>query len=313
MQVIFLPADKLQMLTFNFLKQKRMKKTIVALLGISLAIISCSNNKSTGKTTTPATVDASQPWNFGIGLYTFHTLDFQDALSKIDSAGLKYLEPIGFQKAGPGFKDSVISQLSPDGISKLKALIDQKGFIAQSMYIGGDATIASWKQQFEIAKQLGLKFVTTEPPLNMWDSIDSLAGVYGIKVAIHEHWKGTSPYWNPDTVLAAIKGHPNFGACADLGHWPKSGIEPLEAVKKLSGHILGVHFKDIAAFNDPKLKDVVPGTGVVNFPAILKELKAQHFTGNIYIERDSTEPAGNLPSVIQTVKYYNEQMGKLAQ
>lgn len=52
----------------------------------------------------------------------------------------------------------------------------------------------------------------------MWDPIDSLAGVYGMNVAIHEHWKGTSAYWYPDSVLDAQKDHPNFGACADLGH-----------------------------------------------------------------------------------------------
>ena len=187
----------------------------------------------------------------------------------------------------------------------------KQGLTAESIYIVGDSTIQSWKKQFDIAKQLGVKFVTTEPPIKMWDSIDSLAGAYGIKVAIHEHWKGTSPYWNPDTVLMAIKGHPNFGACADLGHWPKSGIDPVEGVKKLSGHIISLHLKDIAAFNDPTLKDVPAGTGVVNFPAVFAELKKQNFNGHIYIERDAEDQPSNLLSVIQTVKYFNEEIGKL--
>ncbi len=109
----------------------------------------------------------------------------------------------------------------------------------------------------------------------------------------------------------AMKGHPNFGVCADLGHWPKSGINPLDAVKKLSGHIIAVHLKDIAAYNDPKLVDVPVGTGVIDFPAIFRELKKQGFKGPIYIERDATDQPSNLPSVIQTVKYYNEQVSKL--
>jgi len=180
-----------------------------------------------------------------------------------------------------------------------------------SIYIVGDSTIQLWKKQFDIAKQFGVKFVTTEPPLKMWDSIDSLAGAYGMKVAIHEHWKGFSHYWNPDTVLLAIKGHPNFGVCADLGHWPKSGIDPVEAVKKLSDHIIAIHLKDIAAANDPKLRDVPVGTGIVNFPAIFAELKKQNFNGYIYIERDAEDQPSNLPSVIQTVKYYNDQTSKL--
>jgi hypothetical protein len=196
-------------------------------------------------------------------------------------------------------------------IEKLKSMIAQKGLICESLYIVGDSTLKSWVRQFDIAKQFGVKYVTTEPPLNMWDQIDSLAGAYGIKVAIHEHWKGFSHYWNPDTTLMALKGHPNFGVCADLGHWPKSGIDPLDAVKKLSGHIIVIHLKDIAAYNDPKLVDVPVGTGVVKFPEIFAELKKQNFNGYIYIERDAQDQPGNLPSVIQEIKYYNEQIGKL--
>jgi sugar phosphate isomerase/epimerase len=145
----------------------------------------------------------------------------------------------------------------------------------------------------------------------MWDSIDSLAGAYNIKVAIHDHWKGVSHYWHPDSVLRAIEDHPNFGACADLGHWPKSGIDPVEAVEKLKGHIIGVHLKDIAAYNDPKLKDVPVGTGVVDFPAIFQKLKDQQFRGHIYIERDAEDQPSNLPAVIRTIKYYHEQVSQL--
>jgi sugar phosphate isomerase/epimerase len=190
-------------------------------------------------------------------------------------------------------------------------MMAQKGLTCESIYIVGDSTIASWKKQFDIAKQFGVRFVTTEPPLKMWDSIDSLAGAYGMKVAIHEHWRGFSHYWDPDTTLMAIKGHPNFGVCADLGHWPKSGVNPLDAVKKLHGHILALHLKDIAAYNNPKLVDVRVGTGVVDFPAIFQELKNQGFKGPIYIERDSTEVGGNVPSVKDEIKYYNDKVGKL--
>jgi sugar phosphate isomerase/epimerase len=279
-----------------------------------IALASCADKKTTtdnATDTTATTGNVTQDWKFGVALWTFHTFNFPESLAKVDSAGVEYIEPNTFHKAGPDLKDSLIMQLSPSGIDKLRILIDQKGLKAESVYIVGDSTVQSWKNQFEIAKRLGAKFVTAEPPVNMWDPVDSLAGVYGIKVAIHEHWKGMSHYWHPDSVLAAIKDHPNFGACADLGHWPKSGVNPLEAVKKLRGHIIGVHLKDIAAYNDPKLRDVPVGTGVVDFPAIFEELKKQQFRGHIYIERDAEDQPSNLPSVIQTVKYYNEQVNQL--
>ena len=293
-----------------------MKPTIALLTLITLTFVACNNNQASNATNTAdslsaSSVDPAKDWKFGIALWTFHTVDFRQSLDKVDSAGLKYIEPNTFVKVGGELKDSAIGQLSPAGIDKLKSMIAQKGLICESLYIVGDSTIKSWTRQFDIAKQLGVKYVTTEPPLNMWDTIDSLAGAYGIKVAIHEHWRGFSHYWNPDTTLMALKGHSNFGVCADLGHWPKSGIDPLDAVKKLSGHIIGIHLKDIAAYNNPKLVDVPVGTGVVKFPEIFAELKRQNFTGYIYIERDATDPQGNLPSVKEEIKYYNDQISKL--
>lgn len=291
-----------------------MRNSIIVLACFSLIFIACNNNKTgDDNASSPETTDNAnvKDWKFGVALWTFHTVNFPESLDKVDSAGVKYIEPNTFHKAGPNLKDSMILQLSPAGIEKLKSMIAQKGLTCESIYIVGDSTINSWKKQFDIAKQLGVQFVTTEPPLNMWDSIDSLAGVYGIKVAIHEHWKGVSHYWDTDTTLMALKGHPNYYVCADLGHWPKSGINPLDAVKKLSGHIIGIHLKDIAAYNDPALRDVPVGTGVVDFPAIFQELKKQGFKGHIYIERDAEDQPSNLPSVIQTVKYYNQQLDKL--
>jgi len=292
-------------------------KKIQGLLLFAIGFLpACNNSSQTGdnssdSTAVTSTVDPAKDWKFGVALWTFHTVNFPQSLDKVDSAGLIYIEPNTFHSAGPELKDSMIGQLSAAGIDKLKTLIAQKGLKVESLYVVGDSTMASWKKQFDIAKEFGVQYVTTEPPLNMWDSIDSLAGAYGIKVAIHEHWKGFSHYWNPDTTLMALKNHPNFGVCADLGHWPKSGVNPLDAVKKLSGHIIGIHLKDIAAYNDPTLKDVPVGTGVVDFPAIFEELKKQNFDGHIYIERDSVEVAGNLPSVIQEIKYYHEQVDKL--
>jgi L-ribulose-5-phosphate 3-epimerase len=296
-----------------------MNRLSTLFLSAVLLFFACNNSSqtsittdSTATTAIPASaIDPSNDWKFGVALWTFHDVNFLQAINKVDSAGLVYIEPNTFTSVGLDFKDSAIAKLSSSGIDKLKAMINQKGLKVESLYVVGDTTIASWKKQFDIAKAFGAQFVTTEPPLNMWDSIDSLAGAYGIKVAIHEHWKGFSHYWNPDTTLMAMKDHPNFYVCADLGHWPKSGINPLDAVKKLSGHIIAVHFKDIATYNDPSLKDVVTGKGIIDFPAILAELKKQYFKGHIYIERDSIEPGGNLHSVIEEKNYYDDLVKNL--
>jgi L-ribulose-5-phosphate 3-epimerase len=296
------------------LNEKYTMSRLFVIAFVLLCFTACTDQPSAGSKggdDTATVAGVPKDWKFGVALWTFHDLNFPESLLRVDSAGIKYIEPNTFHQAGPDLKDTLVGKLSPAGLARLKTLIAERGLICESVYVVGDSTIASWVKQFEVARSLGATFVTTEPPINMWDSIDSLAGAFGIKVAIHEHWKGVSQYWHPDTTLLALKNHPNFGVCADLGHFPKSGIDPLDAVKKFDGRIIAIHLKDIAAYNQPALKDVRVGTGVVNFPAIFQELKRQKFKGHIYIERDSIETPNNLPSVQATVKYYQEQLEAL--
>ena len=296
-------------LQLKFIMKKRKFSTLISQLlftkityvfGFSI-LLSFASSTQSKKVSTPKGIDN---WKLGLSLYTFSTMSFPEQLNYADSVGIKYVEGFTFAKAGADLKDSLITNLSVSGIENLKARIKRKGIKMESIYITGGKTVALWKRDFEIAKRFEVKFVTAEPPKNMWDSVDSLAKVYGMKVALHNHWNGNSIYWHPDSVLAAINGHSSFGACPDLGHYPKSGINPLEAVKKLEGKIIGIHLKDIAEYNNILLKDVIVGTGIIDFPAIFNELKRQHFKGIINIVRDTKELPNNLNSVKQTVNYY---------
>jgi len=255
--------------------------------------------------------NATQNWKLGVALYTFHSFSFDRQLTLADSAGIKYVEGFSFANAGSVFKDSMIMQLSPAGIEKIKEQLNNKKIRMTSIYLTGGNNKAEWEKQFRLAKQLNVVYVTAEPTVKMWDIVDSLAGVYKMKVAIHNHWKGVSDYWSPDSVLAALKGHHNFGACPDLGHWPKSGINPVQGLKKLQGHIIGIHLKDIAAFNNPAIKDVPIGKGAIDFPGVFRELKRQNYKGYFMIERDAEEKPSNLSSVIYEIKYFNNQVKAL--
>jgi L-ribulose-5-phosphate 3-epimerase len=267
-----------------------------------------SNTNSSSFKIKKKSKEAEQHWKLGIALYAFHTFSFPKQLDLADSAGVKYVEGFSFADAGPGLKDSMIMQLSSAGIEKIKEQLNGKKIRMTSIYLTGGNNKAEWEKQFKLAKQLNVEYVTAEPAIKMWDMVDSLAGVYKLKVAIHNHWKGVSAYWSPDSVLAAIKNHPNFGACPDLGHWPKSGIDPVEGLKKLQGHIIGIHLKDIAAFNNPALKDVPIGKGVIDFSGVFRELKRQNYKGYFMIERDAEENPSNLSSIVYEIKYFNDKV-----
>src|SRR6185295_11720020 len=121
----------------------KMKTTIFLLSLITLFFAACNNQASnttdTADSLAASSVDPAKDWKFGVALWTFHTVDFPQSLDKVDSAGLKYIEPNTFHKAGPELKDSIIGQLSPAGIDKLKSMIAQKGLICESIYIVGDS------------------------------------------------------------------------------------------------------------------------------------------------------------------------------
>jgi len=88
-------------------------------------------------------------------------------------------------------------------------------------------------------------------------------------------------------VLSLIKDRdPRIGSGADTGHWLRSGVQPVEALKILSGRVLSCHLKDLNMLG-PKATDVPFGKGVANITGVLDELKRQGFNGNIAMEYES--------------------------
>ena len=170
-------------------------------------------------------------------------------------------------------------------------------------------SIDEWRKTFQLGKDMGVRYITAEPLKPHLDSVNILSAQFGIPIAIHDHPR-PSPYWHPDSVIAAMNGRPNIYACADVGHWARSGLDVVECLKKLEGRIIGVHLKDVKVFNQTDAADTRLGTGVVKFPETFAELKRQGFSGMLSIENESNWQ-NNVPDVIYNKKYYTEQTTKL--
>ena len=146
---------------------------------------------------------------------------------------------------------------------------------------------AEARKIFEFAKTLGLYAITTES-VDALDTIEKLVKEYDIKVGFHDHPKqANNPnyrMWDPNYVLSVIKDRDaRIGSCADTGHWVRSGLNPVECLRILKGRIISSHLKDLNEMG-PGAHDVPYGAGVSDVPALLTELKAQGFAGNISIE-----------------------------
>lgn len=269
---------------------------------IAFILSGCSNNIKRNHGQNVNSLKAE--WRMGIALYSFNRFSFVDAIEKADNAEVNYVEGFSFHKLGKEFNNYNMSSMSEENIIDMKQMLKKKDLKMRSMYVGGAKNADAWKYYFNLAEKLEMEYLVCEPDKKDWNMLDSLAGIYQVKIAIHEHAKGKSIYWHPDSVLAALKNHPNFGVCADLGHWARSGLDPVECLKKLEGNLLGVHLKDIDKSNDPEANDVIVGKGVIDFPTVVGELKRQRFRGFVHVECEH-KMENNLPDVMEAIRYFD--------
>lgn len=248
-------------------------------------------------------------WKLGVQFWTFHVFPFATALEKADSAGLKYIEAYLGQPLDSTSKDTLNVRLSAEGRQRVKSMLQAKGITMVAFGVVVPQSEAEWKQTFDLAKDMGVQYITSEPKKEHLHIADSLAGAYNIPIAIHDH-PYPNAYAHPDSVINAMKGHPNLYACADVGHWARNGLDVTECLKKLEGRIIGSHLKDVVTFNDTRAADTIPGKGVIKFPEVFAEFKRQGFKGMFSIEHESNWH-NNTGDVKEIVQFFNEQVKAL--
>jgi sugar phosphate isomerase/epimerase len=130
---------------------------------------------------------------------------------------------------------------------------------------------------------------------------------YNINAAVHDHPK-PSRYWSPDIVIEAIRNRGmRVGACADTGHWSRSGLKPVECLHKLAGRIITLHFKDIAGGEDKPW-----GTGDGDARGMLEELHNQGFRGVFSLEYETGQGAELEANAARCIAFFDKVAAELA-
>jgi len=254
------------------------------------------------------TTDVYDGWRLGVQAWTFNRFTLYEAIDKTAELGLDWIEayPHG-QKLSKEKSDVVFSHEMPVELkNEVKAkLADAGARLVNYGVVNLPNDEAKCREVFEFAKEMGIETLVSEPPEDAFEMLDKLCEEYKINIAIHNHPK-PSHYWSPDTVLKVCEGRSKrIGACADTGHWVRSGINPVEALKKLEGRIVSVHLKDINEFGNPKAHDVVWGTGYVGIKEVLEELGRQNFKGVFSIEYEHNWE-NSLPEIRESVRYFDK-------
>ena len=288
---------------------KRLMTVFTSILALSLRVSAGTPDEAT--TRHPAT-DPYDGWRLGVQAWTFNRFTLSEAVEKVASLGLDWIEAYPGQQVRPGDKgvtmDPGLPQAERTAVRKMLADAGVRLVNFGVVDLGKDE--ASCRRVFDFAKELGIETIVAEPPEDMLDLVERLCKEYTIKVALHNHPK-PSRYWNPDKILEVCKGRSAWiGSCSDVGHWLRSGIQPLEAIKKLEGRIITMHFKDLNVAGNPEAHDVIWGTGVVNVEALLKELDRQKFRGVFSIEYEYNWE-NSLPEVRGCVAAFERIAGSL--
>ncbi len=224
----------------------------------------------------------------GCQAYSFRMYTVFEAMDKTAQCGGKTIEFYPGQK----FDDTAKwdHNATPEMIDKVKKHLAAKGLTAVGygvVKLGQDD--ANNRKIFEFCKQLGIGVVVTEPDVTALDKIEALVKEFDIKMAIHNHPKRpldrAYKFWDPNYVLDLVKNRdPRMGACADVGHWVRSGLDPVECIKLLKGRIFDSHMKDLTEFGNVKAHDLPFGQGKSNIAGILAEYHAQGFPGPLHCE-----------------------------
>ena len=254
-------------------------------------------------------------WNLGMQAYSFNRFTFFEAVDKTKALGMRYIEVYPGQRMSKEKPDvrTDHNMSSRDKVEMLQKLREADVKLTNYGVVGLPNNEAECRKVFDFAKEMGIETIVSEPPEDAFAIIDSLCEEYEIKVAIHNHPK-PSHYWDPDTVMRVCDGRSKWiGACADTGHWCRSGVDPFEAVKKLgrAGRIRSLHFKDLNEFGNPKAHDVIWGTGISQAKAILTELDRQNFKGVFSIEYEHNW-LNSMPEIAGCVAFFRKTAAELS-
>lgn len=232
----------------------------------------------------PGTAPAAKlGWRLGCCAYSFNRLTFFETIGKVASLGLKEIVGFNWQKLGPHRAGATFNeQMSTADRRETRKRLGDAGVKLAACYCNRLSKEDECRRLFDFARELGMETIDGEPPVTAFDMLEKLCDEYQLNLAVHNHAK-PSPYWSPETLMKIFQGRSKrIGACCDTGHWGRSDLPSVQALKKLQGRIITFDLKDV----NEKGQCVPFGTGKCDIRGILKELQRQKFRSLFGIEYD---------------------------
>ena len=255
---------------------------------------SCAATSCSSTMTGPAT---DGPWQIGCYTRPWANYDYRVALDAIAEAGFKYAG-LMTTKSKTGLVISVYTALEEAALVGLE--VKKRGLGVLSVYGGGIPVAKSLKAGIEGLKKLidNCAACDAKNLLMGGTGNEKLYKVYykaiaeccgyaaekdvGISIKPHGGLNATGPQCRKTIEMV---GHKNFRIWYDPGNiffYSDGKLDPVDDAATVDGLVVGMCVKD---YKHPKNVSVTPGTGQVDFPAVLARLKKGGFThGPLVIE-----------------------------
>lgn len=214
----------------------------------------------------------SDPYRVGLETYSFHDVDLDTTLKHVGDLGLKYVELHELH---------VPYDSTPEKIAAGKASLERAGIVPTGMYIHDAFTDSEEVARpiLKFAKALGVRYINGQPEQESLALLNRIAPEYGIRITLHNHGP-KARYETIEDVTTALEGHPNLAACIDIGHFARSRVDPVRAVRMLGARAEAIHVKDV----DAKGENAIIGKGTIDIPGVFRALRASGFKGLVVLE-----------------------------
>ena len=188
----------------------------------------------------------------GAQSYSFRTMPLDDAIQAMAAIGLSECELYQGHAEPAGMKR--------DEIRKWRETVDLDHFhqIAQKFRKAGvnlyaynysfrpDFSDAELQRGFDMAKTMGVKYITASSTVPMGEKLFPYCEKNGIEVAFHGHSRMTEgEFASPESFDKAMAGRSKWIKInLDIGHFWAAGFDPVEFLEKHHADIVTIHIKD---------------------------------------------------------------------
>jgi sugar phosphate isomerase/epimerase len=259
-----------------------------------------------------ASPGAAERWRVGCYTRPWAQHEYRVALDAIAEAGFRH---VGLMTTKSPSNLVISVDTAPEEARKVGEECGKRNLSLASLY-GGDipvaeslaAGIAGMRRLIDncVAAGIGnlmmggvtdVKLV--EPYYRAIVECCGYAGEKGIGISVKPHG-GTNATGPQCRRLIESVGHSNFRLWydpANIFYYSDGKIDPVDDSATVDGLVVGMSVKD---FRMPKDVDLTPGTGMVNFPKVMANLKRGGFTGGPLII-ECLAP-GDLPQLLANAR-----------